>query len=403
MSKPGKIPPPRTERGGEPPDVRRAFQRSQQENLQGDGLKRDRTGREEVRLDAESVLEANRRGLRMRLAQAFRRSRDGELELEPQAATAALNLFHARAKGLVPASGGGVEKFLRADGVWAEPSGSASLVDGDRGDVTVSGGGTVWLLNPDVLALIDLSDVDTTGAVATDVLTFDGSEWVPGPAAATALADGDYGDIVVSVGGTVFTIDANSVSLTKLADMPANRLIGRVSVGVGDPEVLTAAQVKAILAYVLSDIATDAQVLTAVKNVDGAGSGLDADLLDGFAHRGVGGVAEHPDATTGTSGFLSAADKTKLDGIETGATADLTGPEILALLAPVDGTGSGLDADTLDGFAHRGVGGSAEHPDATGATSGFMSAADKTILDLLATLALTHPQVMSRVHFGRAF
>jgi hypothetical protein len=43
-----------------------------------------------------------------------------------------------------------------------------------------------------------------------------------------------------------------------------------------------------------------------------------------------------------------AADGTKLDGIETGATADQTATEILNLIKTVDGANSGLDADTLD-------------------------------------------------------
>ena len=42
-------------------------------------------------------------------------------------------------------------------------------------------------------------------------------------------------------------------------------------------------------------------------------------------------------------------DGAKLDGIETGATADQTASEILTLVKTVDGTGSGLDADLLDG------------------------------------------------------
>lgn len=43
-------------------------------------------------------------------------------------------------------------------------------------------------------------------------------------------------------------------------------------------------------------------------------------------------------------------DKTKLDGIEAGATADQTAAEILAAITTVDGAGSGLDADTTDGY-----------------------------------------------------
>ena len=43
------------------------------------------------------------------------------------------------------------------------------------------------------------------------------------------------------------------------------------------------------------------------------------------------------------------ADGAKLDGIESGATADQTASEILTLIKTVDGAGSGLDADLLDG------------------------------------------------------
>ena len=44
-----------------------------------------------------------------------------------------------------------------------------------------------------------------------------------------------------------------------------------------------------------------------------------------------------------------ASDGSKLDSIESGATADQSASEILTLIKTVDGSGSGLDADTLDG------------------------------------------------------
>jgi hypothetical protein len=50
-----------------------------------------------------------------------------------------------------------------------------------------------------------------------------------------------------------------------------------------------------------------------------------------------------------TDNNYTTTEKTKLAGIETGATADQTAAEILTLLKTVDGTGSGLDADLLDG------------------------------------------------------
>jgi len=50
-----------------------------------------------------------------------------------------------------------------------------------------------------------------------------------------------------------------------------------------------------------------------------------------------------------TDNNFTNADHSKLDGIESGATADQSASEILTLIKTVDGSGSGLDADTLDG------------------------------------------------------
>ena len=59
---------------------------------------------------------------------------------------------------------------------------------------------------------------------------------------------------------------------------------------------------------------------------------------------------------TGTvDGRDVAADGTKLDGIEANATADQTAAEILTAIKTVDGSGSGLDADTVDGLHSSGI------------------------------------------------
>lgn len=53
---------------------------------------------------------------------------------------------------------------------------------------------------------------------------------------------------------------------------------------------------------------------------------------------------------TGTvDGRDIASDGSKLDGVESGATADQTASEILTAIKTVDGAASGLDADLLDG------------------------------------------------------
>lgn len=55
--------------------------------------------------------------------------------------------------------------------------------------------------------------------------------------------------------------------------------------------------------------------------------------------------------TSGTvDGRDVSVDGAKLDGIESGATADQTASEILTLIKTVDGSGSGLDADLLNGL-----------------------------------------------------
>ena len=76
---------------------------------------------------------------------------------------------------------------------------------------------------------------------------------------------------------------------------------------------------------------TAADVLTKIKTVDGAGSGLDADTVDG----------QH------ASAFATAAQGVKADNAL--PVASYTAADVLAKVKTVDGVGSGLDADLLDG------------------------------------------------------
>lgn len=62
-----------------------------------------------------------------------------------------------------------------------------------------------------------------------------------------SLFDGDKGDITVSASATVFTIDANAVTLPKIAQIPTARILGRVTAGTGNVEELTAANVASII------------------------------------------------------------------------------------------------------------------------------------------------------------
>jgi hypothetical protein len=95
---------------------------------------------------------------------------------------------------------------------------------------------------------------------------------------------------------------------------------------------------------------------------------IDADTLDGndstaFATAAQGTKADsalqssdigssvqaHSTVLDNTTASYTTAEETKLSGIEANATADQTASEILTAIKTVDGSGSGLDADTLDG------------------------------------------------------
>ena len=109
----------------------------------------------------------------------------------------------------------------------------------------------------------------------------DGGSIVP-----IGISDGDKGDITVSSSGATFTIDNDAVTYAKIQNVSAtNRILGRDSSGAGVIEEITPANLRTMLN--VEDGATADQsaseILTLIKTVDGAGSGLDADTLDGIS------------------------------------------------------------------------------------------------------------------------
>lgn len=97
------------------------------------------------------------------------------------------------------------------------------------------------------------------------------------------------------------------------------------------------------------------------------------------------GIKTLYESNADTNAFTD-AEQTKLSGIETGATADQTAAEILTAIKTVDGSGSGLDADTLDGVDSTGFA-AVSHDHAFTTSTGLTNADD---LDLLTDVGTYH-------------
>lgn len=107
----------------------------------------------------------------------------------------------------------------------------------------------------------------SAGAGAVEELTVTGGIEFSGTSLRTTAFTGD---VTKSAGGTATTIANNAVTNAKAADMPANTIKGNNSGSAGDPQDLTPAQVKTLLAVTGNDVAfTPAQGIAAT-NVQGA-------------------------------------------------------------------------------------------------------------------------------------
>tara|TARA_B100000123_G_scaffold210451_1_gene159428 strand:- start:1350 stop:3269 length:1920 start_codon:yes stop_codon:yes gene_type:complete len=227
------------------------------------------------------------------------------------------------------------------------------------------------------------------------------------------------------VDGSIDTahIANNAVTTGKLQTIITDTFLGRTTGGTGNVEVLSAASARGILNVENGATAdqTASEILTLIKTVDGAGSGLNADQLDGVSSAGfVRGdgtdngattikadnadfiIQDSTDATTnfiwrdhsanvlylgtgnavvtprsnvvpqadstfnlgangtrwsniygdqlyGAGGNITALNASNLSS-GTVPQARLSASTLLTLIKTVDGSGSGLDADTLDGM-----------------------------------------------------
>jgi len=177
-------------------------------------------------------------------------------------------------------------KFGDGATAWASLSyfgGSATIADGDKGDVTVSSSGTVWTIDNGAVTLAKQADMatasvvyrKTAGAGAPEVQTLatlktdlgltgtnSGDQTTITGNAGTATALQTSRNFSISGGGITAStvgfdgtaavvlnasVDAGHVTLARMANLAANSIIGNNTGSSATPLALTAAQVRTLL------------------------------------------------------------------------------------------------------------------------------------------------------------
>ncbi|MGL5011084.1 MAG: hypothetical protein ACRC6I_14490, partial [Paracoccaceae bacterium] len=151
-------------------------------------------------------------------------------------------------------------------------TGGGGISDGDKGDITVSSGGTAWAIDADAVTFAKLQNSSAasvlvgrgaaSGAGDFQEITLGTNLSMSGTtlnaAGGGGVADGDKGDVTVSASGATWTIDNDAVTFAKFQNIATAHILGRSTAGTGDVEEIS----------VGSGLSLSAGVLTATAGAD---------------------------------------------------------------------------------------------------------------------------------------
>lgn len=195
-----------------------------------------------------------------------------------------------------------------------------------------------------------------TAAGGTSTTQLATTAFVAAAVTAGSVADGDKGDIVVSGSGTVWTIDSGVVSNAKLATVPTATFKGRSTAGTGAPEDLTVAQAKTLLN--ITGTNSGDQTISLTGDVTGSGTGSFAATIaaDAVTNAKLANMAANTIKGNNTAGTVNPVDltatqvKTMLSLDQVNNTSDANKP-----VSTAQATAIGLKIDLTQKGAANGV------------------------------------------------
>ena len=178
-------------------------------------------------------------------------------------------------------------------------------------------------------------------AAANDFVQLDGDEMTGdlsmGDNVKIKLGDGDDFEIVHNGSDSIINdAGTGSIKLQTSGNTKLEVTTGGITVTGAVTGDLTGDVTGNVTGNVTGDVTGNADTAAALetsRTISLTGDVTGSTTFDGSANVSISATVgddshDHSNATTSTDGFMSAADKTKLDGVETGATADQSAAEI---------------------------------------------------------------------------